>query len=254
MTLIARNITLTTEFINEQSTKKESAIQVNYSIVVPIYNEEESIPPLFEELNKALSAFKPFEIVFVDDCSSDESPAIMANLEKTNPNVVRVFTLKERSGQTHALRRGLDATQGAFAVTLDADLQNDPADIPRLIDKMKEGYDCVCGWRKSRQDTLLKAGLSKFGNVMQRLFTGMKIHDVSCTLRLYKKECVSKIALNWEGQHRFIPLSLSLQGHKIGEIESNHRLRKFGTTKYSHKRVFRVVVDFFRVLAARGKK
>ena len=124
-----------------------------------------------------------------------------------------------------------------------------------MLKKMEEGnYDCVCGWRKARQDTLLKAGLSKFGNILQRLFTGMKIHDVSCTLRIYKQACIDKIALNWEGQHRFIPLSLSLQGYRIGEIVSNHRLRKFGTTKYSHKRIFRVITDFFKVLKARGRE
>jgi hypothetical protein len=100
---------------------------------------------------------------------------------------------------------------------------------------------------------LLKAGLSKFGNIMQRLFTGMKIHDVSCTLRAYRRECVGKIALNWEGQHRFMPLSLSLQGYKLDEIESHHRKRKFGTTKYSHKRIFRVIGDFFRMLKTKGK-
>jgi len=144
--------------------------------------------------------------------------------------------------------------RGNVAVTLDADLQNDPADIPKLLKKMEEGYDCVCGWRKSRQDTLLKAGLSKFGNIMQRLLTGMRIHDVSCTLRAYRKECVPDIALNWEGQHRFIPLSLSLQGYKIGEIVSNHRKRQFGSTKYSHKRIFRVVSDFFKILKTKGKK
>lgn len=229
---------------------------LDYSIVVPVYNEEESLKPLFSELLKVMVPLnKPYEIVFVNDCSSDQSPAIMAEFEKEFPEVVRVIHLPERSGQTFGLRKGLDASKGAIAMTLDADLQNDPADIPKMLEEMNEGnYDCVCGWRKARQDTLLKAGLSKFGNVMQRTFSGMKIHDVSCTLRIYKRECVDKIALNWEGQHRFIPLSLSLQGYRVGEIVSNHRLRQFGSTKYSHKRIFRVVTDFFKVLKARGKK
>ena len=152
------------------------------------------------------------------------------------------------------MKGGLDAGRGELAITLDADLQNDPADIPRMLKKMQEeGDDCVCGWRKARQDTPLKAALSKFGNVVQRVFTGMKIHDVSCTLRIYNRKCMDKLALNWEGQHRFIPLSLSLQGCRIGEVVSNHRLRKFGTTKYNHKRVFRVTADFIKILKTKGR-
>ena len=110
-----------------------------------------------------------------------------------------------------------------------------------------------CGWRKARQDTFLKAVFSKLGNILQRMFTGLTIHDVACTLRAYKASWAAKIPLNWEGQHRFIPLSLSLQGCRIGEIVAHHRERKFGYSKYSHKRIFKVVVDFFRILKTRGK-
>lgn len=229
---------------------------VDYSIVIPVYNEEESLEPLFSELLQVMTPLnRVYEIIFVNDCSLDQSPEILEGFQNEFPEVVRIVNLPKRSGQTFGLRKGLDISKGAVAVTLDADLQNDPADIPKMLKKMEVGgYDCVCGWRKARQDTLFKAGLSKFGNVAQRLFTGMKIHDVSCTLRIYKRECVDKIALNWEGQHRFIPLSLSLQGYRVGEIVSNHRLRKFGTTKYSSKRIFRVVVDFFRILKSKGKK
>lgn len=228
---------------------------VNYSVVVPVYNEEGSLKELFAEILHVMTALnKPYEVVFVDDASNDGSPALLKEFKSQLPEVVQIVVLQQRSGQTHALRKGLDAARGEVAFTLDADLQNDPADIPKILAKLREGYDCVCGWRKSRQDTWLKARLSKFGNVLQRLFTGLTIHDVSCTLRGYRKDCVSKIALNWEGQHRFIPLSLSLQGYKVAEIVSNHRLRRYGKTKYSHKRIFRVVADFFRVLASRGKK
>jgi len=231
----------------------EKAVQ--YSVIIPVFNEEGSLKPLFEELLRAMTPLnRPYEIIFVNDGSTDQSPELMAEFKGQFPEVVRVVNLEQRSGQTCGLRKGLDAARGERVVTLDADLQNDPADIPKLFQKMEEGYDCVCGWRKARQDTLLKAGMSKFGNVMQRLFTGMKIHDVSCTLRAYKRTCVDKIALNWEGQHRFIPLSLSLQGYRVGEIVSNHRQRKYGSTKYSHKRVFRVVMDFFKVLKEKGKK
>ena len=228
---------------------------IKYSIVIPVYNEEGSLKPLFAELLAVMTPINnPYEIVFVNDCSYDQSLLIMEGFQKEFPEVVRIVNLDKRSGQTFGLRKGLDATKGEFAVTLDADLQNDPADIPKMLKKMEEGFDCVCGWRKARQDTPLKTVLSKTGNVLQRLVTGMKIHDVSCTLRIYKRVCIDKIALNWEGQHRFIPLSLSLQGYRIGEVVSNHRLRKFGNTKYSHKRIFRVISDFFRVLKAKGRQ
>lgn len=227
---------------------------VAYSLVIPVYNEEESLEPLLAEILQAVAPLRRrYEVIFVDDCSSDRSPLILKEFEEKFPEAVRVIRLPQRSGQTFALRKGLDTVRGEVAVSLDADLQNDPADIPRLLKKIEDGNDCVCGWRKSRQDTLLKAGLSKLGNVLQRLFTGMKIHDVSCTLRAYKKGCLDKIALNWEGQHRFIPLSLSLQGYKVDEIVSHHRKRRFGVTKYSHRRIFRVMVDFLKVLKARGR-
>ena len=228
---------------------------IKYSIVIPVYNEEGSLKPLFTELVAVMTPInKSYEIVFVNDCSSDQSLPIMENFQKEFPEVVRIVDLDKRSGQTLGLRKGFDASKGEIAVTLDADLQNDPADIPKMLKKMEEGFDCICGWRKARQDTPLKAILSKMGNILQRLFTGMKIHDVSCTLRIYKRICIDKIALNWEGQHRFIPLSLFLQGYRIGEVVSNHRLRKFGKTKYSHKRIFRVIGDFFKVLKAKGRQ
>lgn len=227
----------------------------HYSIVIPVHNEEDSLKPLFEELLRVMTPLnRPWEVIFINDGSTDRSDQIMAEFRDQFPEAVKLITLPGRLGQTHALRQGLNAAKGEYVITLDADLQNDPADIPAMLTKMNEGYDCVCGWRKARQDTFLKAGLSKFGNVLQRAFTGMKIHDISCTLRAHKRKCVDKIPLNWEGQHRFIPLCLSLQGYRIGEIISNHRLRKHGATKYSHKRIFRVMTDFFRVLRAKGRE
>jgi len=225
------------------------------SFVIPVFDEEQSVEPLYDELKAAMKFFeKTIEIIFIDDGSSDTSPTILDQFRQES-ETVKVITLPQRSGQTAALRQGLDAAKGEFIITLDADLQNDPFDVPKMLKKMeKGGYDCVCGWRKAREDSLLKAGLSKLGNVLQRLFTGMTIHDISCTLRVYKKDCVDKIALNWEGQHRFIPLSLSLQGYKIGEIETNHRGRRYGYSKYSHKRIFRVMVDFFKILSTKGRK
>ena len=224
----------------------------DYSVVVPVYNEEESLDPLFREIKAQMDLLgHPYEIIFVDDRSSDTSLAKMESYKSRYPSLVNIVKLPERSGQTYALRKGLDPAKGAVVITLDADLQNDPADIPRLLKKMEEGYDMVCGWRKDRMDRPLKKFLSKLGNVLQRSISGLGIHDVSCTLRAFKSECIPHIDLEWEGQHRFIPLSLSKNGFKIGEIVSHHRQRKFGYSKYSHKRIFRVVADFFKVLSDR---
>ena len=241
--------------MNESFFEGKETKPIKYSVVIPVYNEEESLKSLFSELVQALSPLKArYEIIFVDDASDDTSPQIMEDFRKEFPEVVVLVRLPERSGQTFAMRQGLDKVLGEVAFTLDADLQNDPADIPRLLEKMQEGnYDCVCGWRKSRNDKALKAILSKTGNLLQRMCTGLSVHDVSCTLRAYKQHCLPHVTLHWEGQHRFIPLCLSLQGYKVGEIVSNHRSRQYGVSKYSHKRIFRVITDFFRILKTGGK-
>ena len=226
-----------------------------YSFVIPIHNEEGSISVLFEEIQSVMNSIgADYEVVFVNDGSTDSSDEIITQLSESNPGIISPVVLSERKGQTFAMNEGVKGSKGDFVITMDADLQNDPGDIVEMVKKMEEGYDCVCGWRKARQDTVLKAGLSKFGNILQRLISGLRIHDVSCTLRIYTRECANKIPLNWEGQHRFIPLCLSLQGFNIGEVVSNHRQRKFGYTKYSHKRIFRVMVDFFKILKAKGRK
>ena len=221
-----------------------------YSLVVPVYNEEESLDPLFHEIKAQMEGLKrSYEIIFVDDCSSDGSRSKMEGYKKQHPTLINIIGLPHRCGQTCALRKGLEAVRGTIAITLDADLQNDPADIPKLLKKMEEGYAMVCGWRKDRRDLTLKKSLSKFGNCLQRMFSGLRIHDVSCTLRAFKRECIPHIALEWEGQHRFIPLSVSQKGYKVGEIVSHHRQRQYGYSKYNHKRIFKVAADFFKVLS-----
>ncbi len=227
---------------------------IQYSLIIPIFNEEESLLNLMKEITQTMQGLeKPYEIIFVNDGSSDRSLAVIQEFKKKSPDQIRIINLAKRQGQTFALRKGLETAKGNIAITLDADLQNDPADIIKLLDKMKEGYDVVCGWRKNREDKPLKVYLSTLGNRLQRILTGLEIHDISCTLRAYQRECLSKISLNWEGQHRFIPLSLALQGYKIGEIEVTHRKRKFGYSKYSHYRILKVVRDFFRILIGKGR-
>jgi len=219
------------------------------SIVIPVKNEEDSLTDLFRELEAVLSELgKEYEIIFADDCSSDNSPELLSALEREHPRTVRVITLARQSGQTAAMKAGLSLAEGEVVVTMDADLQNDPADIPMLILKLQGAFDCVCGWRKDRQDKLLKTILSQIGNVLQRVLTGLKVHDTSCTLRAYDARCTKDIPLDRAGQHRFIPLSLSLQGFRVGEILANHRRRRYGRSKYRHRRIGKVVVGFFRVL------
>lgn len=226
--------------------------RIDYSIVVPVYNEQESLKTLLAEILTVVTPLNSrYEIIFVNDGSCDQSPQILEEFIRQLPEVIRVVHLKTRSGQTYALREGFQKIQGNVIITMDADLQNDPADIPRLLKKMDEGYDCVCGWRRDREDAPFKAWLSKSGNVLQRAVTRLKIHDVSCTLRAYKKGCLRNLHLEWEGQHRFIPLMLSLEGYKIGEIVSRHRRRQFGKTKYNHHRIFRVVGDFLKILSTK---
>lgn len=241
--------------MSEVTNQPNSSDACQYSIVIPVYNEDDSLGPLLSEILKVMTPLNErFEVIFVNDGSTDGSLQTMMDFQKRSPGIVEIVNLDERAGQTNALRKGLDAAKGEIVITLDADLQNDPADIPKLLKKMKEGdFDCVCGWRKDRQDTALKAGLSKFGNILQRMFSDLKIHDVSCTLRAYRRRCIADVPLHWEGQHRFIPLGLSLQGYKIGEVVSNHRYRQYGHSKYSHGRIFRVVTDFFKVLETKGK-
>lgn len=231
-------------------------VPVVYSVVLPVYNEEESLEILLAELLSAFTKLKGrYEIIFVNDGSDDKSLKILNDFERRLPEIINIIDLNSRRGQTNALKLGIQNSKGEIVITLDADLQNDPADIVRLVELLnKDNVDCVCGWRKSRNDTFLKALLSKTGNFLQRLFTGLKVHDVSCTLRAYKRPCALRVPLNWEGQHRFIPLALSLQGFQIREIESNHRSRKYGHSKYGHKRIFKVIRDFFKILKTKGKK
>ncbi len=219
------------------------------SAVVPVYNEQDSLEILCRELMAALSAMGAwFEIIFVNDGSTDETGGILESFVRRYGDRVRVVSSSRRTGQTAALKRGIDAARGEVLITLDADLQNDPADIPLLVERLKQGYDVVCGWRKARRDKPLKTFLSQLANRLQRLLSGLKIHDVSCTLRVYRRTCLAQLPLDREGEHRFIPLILSLQGYRISEIEAHHRPRRFGQSKYNHKRAFKVIADFVRIL------
>jgi glycosyltransferase involved in cell wall biosynthesis len=213
------------------------------SVVVPVYNESESIPHLVGQLCAALRPLaRPFEIILVDDGSDDGSWEVIRGLAPANPELVGL-RLALNSGQTAALRAGIDQTRGAIVVTMDGDLQNDPADIPRLLAKVEEGYEIVSGWRRRRRDTWLSRRLpSLIANALIRRVTRVPIHDQGCALKAYRGEVVRSIAL-YSDFHRFVVPLTQMGGARVAEIETNHRPREFGRSKYGLSRTFKVIAD-----------
>ena len=216
------------------------------SIVIPTYNEEQNVSLLYDELVLTLKTLKhPYEIIYVDDGSSDGTRQALRQLHAKDKNV-KVLFHRRNFGQTAAMDTGFKYAHGDIIITMDADLQNDPADIPKLLEKMAEGYDVVSGWRKYRQDPLSKKLFSKFAGFMRRTLTRERIHDSGCTLKAFKKECFVNLDLYGE-MHRYIPAILTWRGFRVSEIVVNHRARKFGKTKYGLKRIFRGFLDLLIV-------
>ena len=218
------------------------------SVVIPLYNEEESVPQLYEELTATLEATgHPYEIIVVDDGSSDSSFDHLQRLHELDPRL-KVIRFRRNFGQTAAFAAGFDAAQGDVIVTLDADLQNDPADIPRLLTKANEGYDVVSGWRVKRRDPFHRRLPSQVANWLISRVTGVRLHDYGCSLKVYRREVVKNIRLYGE-LHRFIPAIASWMGVSIAEIPVNHRPRSFGQSKYGT--VTRTVKVFLDLLTVR---
>lgn len=217
------------------------------SVVVPIYNEEETIPLLHQRLTESLTALgHPYEIITVDDGSRDRSFALLRQLAEADPRL-RVVRLRRNFGQTAAFSAGFDRAQGGVVVTIDADLQNDPADIGALLAKMDEGYDVVSGWRIRRQDAFLNRRLpSMIANGLISRVTGVRLHDYGCSLKAYRSDVLSGIRLYGE-LHRFIPAIASWQGVAVAELPVNHAPRRFGTSKYGISRTLRVLLDLITV-------
>ncbi len=217
------------------------------SIVVPIYNEEESIPHLYQRLTAALEALgKPYEILAVDDGSRDGSFALLRDLAANDPRL-RVVRFRRNFGQTAGFAAGFDRARGEWVVTIDADLQNDPNDIPALLAKAESGYDVVSGWRARRKDPFLNRRLpSILANRMISWATGVHLHDYGCSLKIYRAEVVKNIDLYGE-LHRFIPAIASWQGVAVAEMPVNHEARKFGKSKYGISRTTRVLLDLITV-------
>lgn len=216
---------------------------IDISIVVPAYNEEGSVGELHEEIVSVMNTLgRGYEIIFIDDGSTDGT---FQKLSSLSP--IKIIRFRKNFGQTAALDAGIKEVQGTYIITMDGDGQNDPADIPRLIDAVeKNNLDVVSGWRKNRQDLLSKRFFSRCAAMLRKILINDGVHDSGCTLKIYKKECFEKVDLVGE-MHRFIPALLSIKGFKIGEIVVNHRARKMGQTKYDWKRGIKGVLDIFSV-------
>ena len=220
---------------------------LDLSVVVPLYNEEESLPHLVEQLLKALRpSGERFELVLVNDGSSDGTAEVLEQLSGEVPELVAVL-LRKNYGQTAAMAAGFDAASGEVIVSLDGDLQNDPADIPMLLSKLREGYDLVSGWRHQRQDAAIQRKLpSRIANRLIGRVTGVRLHDYGCSLKAYRREVLADMRLYGE-LHRFLPALAFIEGARITEVKVNHRARQFGSSKYGIDRTFRVLMDLLTV-------
>ena len=220
---------------------------LDLSVVVPLYNEEESLPHLVEQLLQALRpSGERFELVLVNDGSSDDTARVLEQLSGEVPELVAVL-LRKNYGQTAAMAAGFDAACGEVIVSLDGDLQNDPSDIPMLLSKLREGYDLVSGWRHQRQDAAIQRKLpSKIANRLIGRVTGVRLHDYGCSLKAYRREVLADMRLYGE-LHRFLPALAFIEGARITEVKVNHRARQFGSSKYGIDRTFRVLMDLLTV-------
>ncbi|MBI3932436.1 MAG: glycosyltransferase family 2 protein [Acidobacteria bacterium] len=216
------------------------------SVIIPLYNECENLEDLHRELTSALEPMgRPYEIILVDDGSTDGTLDRLLALESRDPRV-RVLRLRRNFGQTAAFSAGFDHARGDVVVTSDGDLQNDPADIPRLVAKLEEGYDMVCGWRRERKDPLSKRLPSFFANRLISRATGVRLHDYGCSLKAMRAEVVKNLRLYGE-MHRFIPAVASWMGVTLAEVPVHHRPRMRGRSKYGLGRTVRVLLDLFTV-------
>ena len=217
------------------------------SVVIPAYNEEENIPILYEKLKKVLENLgEDYEIIFVDDGSTDRTYEILKEIAQKDKKV-KVIRFRRNFGQTAAMYAGFEHAKGDIIITMDADLQNDPEDIPRLLEKMKEGYDIVSGWRKDRKDPFLSRKLpSMIANWIISKVTGVHLHDYGCTLKAYKADIAKNYRL-YGDMHRFLPALAKRFGAKITEIPVKHHPRLYGKSKYGIGRTIRVILDIFLV-------
>ena len=236
------------------STSNDSILSL--SIVIPVYNEEENILHIVESLEPVLdNCERSYEIIFIDDGSTDATFSALKNAHDKDPRI-KTIKFRRNFGQSAALKAGFDHAMGDVVISMDGDMQNDPVDIPILLNKLEnEDYDVVCGWRADRNDPLSKKLISKVANLVRRNITSEFIHDSGCTFRAYKNECVKGLELYGE-THRYIPAMLLWKGYKIGEVKVKHHSRKYGITKYNWRRVIKgfldlIVISFWQKYSVR---
>ena len=229
------------------------------SIVVPLFNEEGNVDALHSEIVAAMAQVddgEGWEVIYVDDGSTDGTHARLQAAQSSHPGFVSVVRLRRNFGQTAALAAGFDQARGGIIVTMDGDLQNDPADIPKLLAELRRGYDVVSGWRRVRRDAFMTRRLpSRAANWLIGAVTGVALHDYGCTLKAYRREIVEQVALYGE-MHRFLPAQAHWVGARIGEIPVGHRPRTRGKSKYNLRRIYRVLLDLVtvRFLGVHGTK
>lgn len=222
------------------------------SIVIPVFNEQENLSLMYSRVRAACDPLGlEYEVIFIDDGSRDRTFELLTGLHERDPQV-KVIRFRKNYGQTAAMAAGFEYAKGATIISMDGDLQNDPADIPRLLAKLDEGYDVVCGWRKNRQDKLISRRFpSVIANWIIGRVTGVRIHDNGCSLKAYRASVIKNVAMYGE-THRFIPALSTLTGARISEIVVNHHARRFGKSKYGIGRVWRVMLDIITVKMLAG--
>ena len=216
------------------------------SVIIPVFNEIGSLPELMDQLRKVLHIYSKWEILFVDDGSTDGSTEFLNDLSRKDEKVT-LIQFHRNYGKSAALAEGFKRAKGEYLITMDADLQDDPAEIPNLMKKLEEGFDLVSGWKKERKDPISKRFPSKIFNYVTRIMTGVKIHDFNCGLKIYRKAVIKTLDL-YGGRHRYIP---ALAGHnkfRISEIQVNHRPRVHGVTKYGGSRLFHGFFDLISII------
>lgn len=222
------------------------------SVVIPVFNEQENVRLLYQQIRQACESLRrSFEIVFVDDGSDDRTFEVLEEIHSQDPSV-KSIRFRKNYGQTAAMAAGFEYARGEVVVSMDGDLQNDPADIPHLLNKMDEGYDIVCGWRKNRQDKFWSRRVPSIAaNWLIGKVTGVQIHDNGCSLKAYRVSVIKNVTLYGE-MHRFIPAMSTLAGARIAEIAVNHHPRRFGKSKYGIGRAWRVALDIITVKTLTG--
>lgn len=216
------------------------------SVIIPVFNEEESLPYFYKELVSRLTPHKDCEIIFIDDGSSDSSLQILKEFSKKHTSV-RIFSFRKNQGKSEALTLGFAKSRGEYIVTLDADLQDSPSEMDKLLKKVDEGWDVVCGWRRNRQDPLPKIISSKFFNYLAGIIWSFHLHDYNCGLKAYTKDAAKSLRL-YGGMHRFIPLLLHQQGFMVSEVPVIHEKRRFGKSKYGFSKLWTDLPDMFTMI------